>query len=556
MSSKHNQDNIQYFYSNEAIAKFNMIMAKEATAIMGRGTGKTYGLHGERLWANQFEMPRCLIGLVSESYRKMFEYLLPPIMKFLNAKGMEKDRHYFLRSAAPKKWDWPLPYNDVLDYSHFLHLPNGSGAIILSQDHNTTNNGASVDCYQIDEVRKLSKQKLAEDLPAMRGGAARFKSSPLYEGILYTTDMPDLDDESWVLDNANHADHQQNQIIEYLAIQKAFYFVKWQEAEKANSSKSGEYERTYWKFHNEWVKFRYQSAYYMEADSFENRYILGASWFKTNVENNPDPTTVGPQIFTLKPQLGGNNFFPFLKKSLHTYTSTNKSFLEGMEWNETTLKPNCNWDDDLVPSVPLELTCDHNAGINCLVTCQEDEDTHEFRIQKNIYVKDVNLKRLKDAVDEFSEYYKTYPNRDIYYYYDSTDIKTDDRQLGTTMEDVVKYLIDAGWNVTPINVGVPSNHQDRYRFWKNWLAGQYPHLPNFKINLDNAEESYESMKRSKVKKRTSGNNLFGIDKSNELDPKYPQEYATHLPEAISKIVMYKYAPKAEQKNSGLGSYSF
>jgi hypothetical protein len=550
MSLKPNEENIKYFYSNEAIARFNMIMAKEATAIMGRATGKTYGLHGERLWANQYEMPRCLIGLVSESYRKMFEYLLPPLMKFLGSKGMERDRHYFLRSAAPKKWDWPLPYNEVMDYGHFLHLPNGSGAIILSQDHNTTNNGASVDCYQIDEVRKLSKQKLAEDLPAMRGGAARFKTSPLYEGILYTTDMPDLDDEAWVLDNANHADHEQNELIFLHSEQMAYWFHKF------IKTGSSEHERKYQYHRKEWLFFRRESAFYMEASSFENRFILGAPWFKTNVENNPDPTTVGPQIFTLKPQLGGNNFFPFLRKSIHTYTATNKSFLEGMEWNESTFKANSNWDEDLIPSKPLELTGDHNAGINCLVICQEDdEDSFEFRVQKNFYVKDVDLKRLKDACDDLSDYYKNYPNKDIYYYYDSTDIQSDKRDLGNTMEDVVKYLTDAGWNVIPIYTGIPSNHQDRYRFWKNYLAQQYSHLPTFKINIDNAEESYESMKRAKVKKRTGGKNLFGIDKSLESDTKYPQQYATHLPEAIAKIVMYKYADKADKKNSGIGSYS-
>lgn len=538
---------IKKLYSNQPIARFNAIMAKEATAIMGRGTGKTYGLHGQRVWQNAEEMPRCLMGLVNESYRKIFEFLLPPILKFLKSKGLEQDKHFFVRSRAPKEWGWAMPFSELGGYGNFIHLPNGSGIVVMSQDHNTTNNGANLDCLLIDEVRKLDKKRLAEDFPAVRGNAHIFKDSPLYGGRLYTTDMPDIDEETWVLDHRNHGNDLQNQLILQKSIVRSLYYMRW-----AENPDSRHYQAAFQKADREWKEARFRSAYYMEADSFENRYILGVEWYKEQL-TGPDQLKVGPQIFTLRPQLGGTSFFPYLRKNRHTYSNgTNRAYLDGMDWNLQTMKPDSRWDDDIDVSQPLEICMDHNAGITSMIVHQEVGN--QARIVKTFYVLDSELKRSEDLIKEFSQYYKHFPTRTVKYYWDTLDQQQDKRSLGTIKDDVIGYLRANGWEVEPECTGDPTNHVDRYRFFNNYMAGGYDHLPTLAINLENAEPAYESMKRTRVKKRTSGKQKFGIDKSAETDPKADQKYTTHFPEAIAKLFMYKYARRANDSELFLGNF--
>lgn len=535
-------EEINQRYVNPAIARFNMIMANEATAIMGRATGKTYGLHGERAWAVATEMPRSLNGLVSESFRKMLMYLLPPIIKFFTSKGLVKNEHFFIRGTAPKAWDWPLPYNEVMDYSYFVHLPTGAGMIILSQDLHTTNNGASLDHLQIDEVNKLDKKRLDEDFPAMRGNLNYFHDSPLYAGALYTTDMPMLDEELWVLDHKTTQTFEKNEAIFQLAQCMAWAYMKWVQSD----FKSNYYQKQYSHYEREWRKARFDSRYYLEATSFENMFILGDKWYQKQIRNMT-PESAAARLFTLRPQVGASKFFPFLKKKIHTYTATNNSHLAGIEWDLPSLKPNSRWDDDITPEVPIELTFDHNAYINVLAVCQEDQN--RFRVKNAFWVEDIENKRVYDLCKEFSEYYSSHPNRDLYYYWDNTDNKRDDRQLGTTKDDIIRYLSDMGWTVYPFHTGNPSNHVDRKKFFDKYLSGEYEHLPTFGINLDNAEVVYEAMKRTNVAPRSSSQQAYGIDKSTEGKADYPQKYSTHFPEAIAKIVIHKYKNRAERGQS-------
>jgi len=92
-----------------------------------------------------------------------------------------------------------------------------------------------------------------------------------------------------------------------------------------------------------------------------------------------------------------------------------------------------------------------------------------------------------------------------------------------------------GWEVDERYLGKASSHHQRYHVWEKLLSEDDPRYPVVRYNLHNANDLWFATRRTKIKMRD--NKTIFKDKSDERNPSFPQEHATHLTEGADVVMM-------------------
>jgi len=468
------------FYNDPQLV-IKLCTASHKMFIGGRGVGKTTIIADQVIDCLK-HMPRGKISLNGLTYFHIRTKSLPPIIDHWERRGLYRGLHYFVGSRAPKKMNWMEPFQPPLDYTNCIHFFNGFVVEFNSFDRPEMARSGSYDYMIFDESTKLKKTAIDSDvLPANRGNNDRFGHIRFHHGTLFLGSQPLTPLGDWVF----------------------------------------EYEKLMTEFPGEFM--------FLEASARFNEFILGPRYFR-------DLKRVLPQVVydieveNHRRKANINGFYPSLRESVHCYYDAyNYSFYDSINHDigeHGSL--DCRGDADCLTDELLYISFDFGSTQNCMIVSQWHRSTGEFPIINNFYVENETLKVL---VDKFIEYYSHHRNKHLNIYGGSDGNRRNDAASRKTyFEDVMDQLSRAGWSVTLCAELHEISHMDKFIFWHKFLAGDNPNVPVFRINMNNASETFVSMDAAPVLPQE-----FKKDKSSERRQDQPRWKATDLSDAVDNL---------------------
>jgi len=456
--------------------------------IWGRGTGKTTIFADEIIKAMTY-MPRGKVLFGGLTYFHIKNKSMGPIIAHWERRGLYQNIHYFIGTRAPKRWNWDQAYQPPLDYSHCIHFFNGFTIEFGSFDRPEMIRSGSYDGMMLDEVTKLKKTAIDSDLrPAIRGNREHFGKIKIHSFELFMGSQPLTKDGDWVFD------------IEKMAI---------------------EYPEDYM---------------FMEASAKENIKILGEKWLRNEKRNLPK-IVYDIEIENQRRRGNISGFYPELSSQRHCYyDSYDYSFYDQQKINpKTTPLMECRGDKDDLKDEPLYLSFDFGSTQNCCIIGQHHKSVNRFPIIKNFYVENEILPIL---VKKFIDYYQYHRDKTVYLYGGSDGTRKNDASSRQTyFDDVTTLLQKAGWTVYNRAQLFEASHMDKFQFWSKFLSGNFPEVPAFAINMNNAMESFVSMDNAPILPSE-----FKKDKSSERKIDQPRWKATDLSDAVDNLYYWIYSP--------------
>lgn len=471
------------YYNNVQLAvKLSSVPHK--MLICGRGLGKTT-IHAEDFIEDIVDMPRGKFAFAGLTYFHIRTKSMPVIIDQFERRGLYRDIHYFIGHKAPKKWGWSEPYQPPLDYSNCIHFWNGCAIEFISFDRPEMARSGSYDTMKFDEAQRLKKLAIDSDvLPANRGNRDRFGHKRRHHGTLFTGTMPLTQDGDWVFE------------YEQLMLEDPRKYL------------------------------------YIEASARDNVKILGEEYFRQLKRTLPD-IIYRTEVENERVNFNISSFYPMLNDRHKYYNSYNYSYFEGLGYDmppggETDSRA----DADCDIARPLYISLDFGSRINCMVVCQEHG--MEFRILKNFYIEN-NIFQV--IVNQFVDYYKHHRTKEIYMYGGSDGMKRNNAGVNENYFDVVTDMLTrAGWRVRNQAQLIEANHMDKFLFYNVALKEEDTAIPALRINENNAQETWVSMKNApilpgEIKK----------DKRSERSDSLPQWRSTHLSDAVDNVYYWLYS---------------
>ena len=453
--------------------------------IGGRGVGKTTIIADQILDCMMF-MPRGKISLNGLTYFHIRTKSLPPIIDHLERRGLYRGLHYFVGVRAPKKLGWPEPFQPPLDYTNCIHWYNGFVVEFNSFDRPEMARSGSYDYMIFDEATKLMKSAIDSDvLPANRGNGNRFGHIRFHHGTLFLGSQPLTPAGDWVFD----------------------------------------YEKLETEFPKEYM--------FLEASARYNEFILGSRYFR-DLKRSLPAMVYDIEVENIRRKTNINGFYPALSAAKHCYyDSYNYAFYDGIGHDLKDGGLDSRGDADCISALELYASFDFGSTQNCMVVCQWHRVSNEFPIIKNFYVENETLTVL---VDKFIEYYQHHQRKAINIYGGSDGTRRNDASSRQTyFDDVTMQLTKAGWIVNVCAELHEISHMDKFIFWHKFLMNDSGNTPDFKINMNNAMETFVSMDSAPVLPSE-----FKKDKSSERREGQPRWKATDLSDAVDNLYYWMF----------------
>ncbi len=522
-----------------------LVRAQEEYHVAGRGGGKTDGIIAERIEHNAFAMPRSIGGMMAPSYYKLLTQFLPKVRKGLERLGYKEDRDYFVGKRAPRAWRWEIPISAPFKWDTTIHIRNGSGVQMFSQDRPGSSSGTDLDYLVGDEARYLKYEMMVEEtFPAIRGnanaqlhqvrrprGASVFKDLSCYGSMVFTTDRPRTPKTRWILDQKQRMDVRVIEVIR--SVQLEVYKLRTAIRAGVTPTTAAEYGRRVQRYEAQLNALRMGTVYYKEWSAIENIHVLGFAYLRKEKERLTDyEFRISIMNEPIDAVEGG--FYPDLDEDRHTYEAHALDYLENNRDNWERLENrDCRHDDRLRKNLPIDIAFDYGYNFNCLVAGQLFHDT--YSIDNCMYVK--APEKIKHLVAKFSAYYRYHGTRSLNFFYDHTAIGGDASREYTFAEEIMGLLTKEGWQVNPVYIGQAPFHHDKYIFWGTLLGGtpdllEERGLPKVEFNQDNCEPLLLSLKLAPARQYKD---RFEKDKTSERAGG-DQAEATHLSDACDTLV--------------------
>lgn len=481
-------------YLNNPQVAIQLSHSPHKVFIGGRGVGKTT-IIAEDIIRYFVAMPRGKISLNGLTYFHIRTKSLPPIIDHFERRGLYRGIHYFIGHKAPNTFRWPEPYAPPLDYTNCIHFFNGFVVEFNSFDRPEMARSGSYDGMIFDECTKLKKTAIDADvLPANRGNRDRFGHLRFHHGTLFLGTMPLTSDGDWVFD------------YEKLALE---------------------------------LPFRYC---YLEASAMQNIRILGEMYFR-DLQRVLPKIVYDLEVLNIRRKQNVNGFYPLLSADVHGYSdSYDYSFIDNTDTAQGSMF-DCRADKDCIPDEPLYVSFDFGTTQNCLVVAQWIRPAEVFRLIRNFFVENETLSVL---VQRFIDHYQPKPYKFVYLYGGSDGNRRNDAaSRDSYFDDVRAQLSKAGWQVQLRAELYEAHHMDKYQFWFKFLSGDYPGVPAFRINMNNAMETFFSMDNAPILPQE-----FKKDKSSERKKDQPRWKATDLSDAADNLFYWLLSPLAGEQLPG------
>lgn len=514
--------------------EYSLVRPQIGTCIWGRGTGKTEGPGAEFIARNAIDMPGSLGGIVSITYDKLLNMIIPALKIGWERMGFKENVHFWIRKATPDELQIPKAYRQPDTNHHIIKWYNGSAQLLISIDRIHIANGASLAYLYGDEVKFFPREKFKEVLLAMRGQAHLFGDLSCCESILLTTDQPRPEMPGhWIYDMEKDSDPETAGVI--LGIQQEIYELSQELDECRNKKKVAQLQSQIDRYLDDINELRKGLSYTIRASTLDNVQALGIRVIE-NLKKTLTPYEYALSVLNKKPDKSENAFYHLLNDEKHGYYAPNVDFIDQLDIDRSRgRRKDCRWDGDVDMNSPLEIGCDYNSQINWVVIGQEKENS--FDILNSLWVQ--KPKKIKDLVQMFDTYYaeKKKYNKLVFFNYDHTAI-------GESAKDDISFAIEwtselrkLGWEVVENYIGKTSTHRSRYVLWQNILFGGEGIKP-IRFNLSNNIDLMIGMRATRTTTDKEGS--FKKDKSSELKKTIAPEHATHGGEAADTLIWAKY----------------
>lgn len=505
-------------YLNKAQLQAIAVQAHTEAIVASRRFGKSI-LIGHRIQRNATVMPGSTGAFVASSYRQAHSRTLPSAIAALRDFGFIRDVHYVLGKKPPRYFAKPII--ETNDFKDVMTWWTGAQMVIISQDVKLSANSMTLDWLIGDEAKGLNFKKLKDEtLPANGGTKRYFADCPWHHSVSFFTDMPVSKEDSWIFRYSNLATEDVIQMILQLIAERNRLIVE----------KSTDYnKRQLSKINKLIADFRRNSVYYREWDIYENIEVVGLDYVKQMKRDLP-PLEFQTSILSRRITSIQGGFYPAFKESIHTYIANNNSLLEN-EWQQLD-DYGSMLDADVDRNAPIAIAFDYNANINWLVAGQINENS--LKVTKSFYVK--YDRKLREIVDDFCNYYKSHPTKQVVYYYDSTALGSNYAASKECFSDIVhEQFSKNGWLVEKKYLGNPMKHSEKYRIFDDAFKG-YKYLMPL-LNKENNSALILSISLADVDITNHG---FGKKKAGEKLPESsenPLEYRTDGSDAFDTLVI-------------------
>lgn len=281
-------------------------------------------------------------------------------------------------------------------------------------------------------------------------------------------------------------------------------------------------------------------AYY-EASTLDNIDLLGIEYIQRMKRDLP-PLIFALSILNMKKVKSNDGFYSLLDiENIHGYTpempesvldrsirrKTASTIVGGQAINTDYESPDfdvlqsikdCTLDGDVTDEDELFIALDYNANINWIVTGKigENERGGEcLYTLSSMFVK--NERKLEQLMQDWCKYYAPHrkKNNHVTYFYDATaKFRAYASEEQRDFKDIVIAALQRqGWDVTPIDMGTPMEHQAKFHDINEGLS-ETGRL-SVRFNEENNQDLIVALEHATIK---VGYNGFKKDKGGEKLP--------------------------------------
>ena len=507
--------------------------AKSQVDIQGRGTGKSFVI-GWEMKEIVRKMPRSITSITGRTYGQVLTRTLPSTMKFLEKVGYIKGRDYVVGIKPPK--NFKDSYEKINKYDNFISFMNGTGFLLLSQEREGSSRGPNLDREIVDEALTLIKTRYDEEVsPANRGNEEYFGKKTrnpvrIHHGFRYVSSMPFSQDQKWLLDFAGYYEEEKNiQLFDTWNRIVKLQLLQIQAQQKQDVKSFKELWLETKRLKAKIIPFVSKTGLlFTLANAFDNIENLGFSYLVREYEKQNLLTFLIEILNWIVDKIEDCYYHIDPQKHIY-YDATNDDFIASYardsDFDADLLSaPDCRFDLDCNPSLPLEVTPDWGSSINLFTVGQERNYNFVSKLVEPVDCfineffnkpQEVNIPMINELVQQFNRYYKQHPTKEVIYYRDrygdsrQPNVKNSNSFNAQAIEQFEKY----GWTVvSKSHRGQEPPQHDKYLLWMNILKGADPRFPKVIFNGKKCKFTLISMNNTKVIER---NGKFQKDKSSE-----------------------------------------
>lgn len=561
------------YYMNNVQLLANIIDPNMLYAEWARATGKTEGVIVPRLIRVANDMPGELSFLVHKTYVALMTNVWPNIQAsfsrpvIVNGKQramLEYGIDYVVgESKLPSHFRrprYPIAYA-----KHSVIFRNGAHLQLVSSDQPESVAGRNAVHAFVEEMKHNSGEKLKSRLfPSLRGGGAEIRKSAYYEGVTGVSDTArvDLGEDAWFEEYENKMDKQLIDEIANVsfALNQSSYKIYKLKAELRNTKNPVLIEQIRLEnqrlqsFIARWkprlADMRRNAIYYIRASSFCNKDILGAKFFKTQLDTL-DMDEFLTAICAIRHKEVTNKFFTSYDHERHQfkdsyiYNQILKLDLKDMFTLTARYLKHYNKRE------PLFVGYDP-GNFSSLIVGQKKEYGRRFDIIKEFwaYIPD-DQQSLANQM--YSFFGTDAVNKVIHLYPDRAGNKTREEieQITTDSLAMKAALESYGFSVILYNEGAPIiYHWQQFRLCQLLFGEKLSSLPIVRIDENECPNLCSAILISPLK-RTNGK--IELDKSSEVKESTRRRpgLTTQLPSAMIYLLYGLYADVIKSELSSI-----
>ncbi|EFL46851.1 hypothetical protein HMPREF9296_2524 [Prevotella disiens FB035-09AN] len=561
------------YYMNNVQLLANIIDPNMLYAEWARATGKTEGVIVPRLIRVANDMPGELSFLVHKTYVALMTNVWPNIQAsfsrpvIVNGKQramLEYGIDYVVgESKLPSHFRrprYPIAYA-----KHSVIFRNGAHLQLVSSDQPESVAGRNAVHAFVEEMKHNNGEKLKSRLfPSLRGGGADIRKSAYYEGVTGVSDTArvDLGEDAWFEEYENKMDKQLIDEIANVsfALNQSSYKIYKLKAELRNTKNPVLIEQIRLEnqrlqsFIARWkprlADMRRNAIYYIRASSFCNKDILGAKFFKTQLDTL-DMDEFLTAICAIRHKEVTNKFFT-------TYDHERHQFKDSYIYNQILkldLKDmftlTARYLKHYNKREPLFVGYDP-GNFSSLIVGQKKEYGRRFDIIKEFwaYIPD---DQQSLASQMYSFFGTDAINKVIHLYPDRAGNKTREEieQITTDSLAMKAALESYGFSVILYNEGAPTiYHWQQFRLCQLLFGEKLPSLPIVRIDENECPNLCSAILISPLK-RTNGK--IELDKRSEVKESTRRRpgLTTQLPSAMIYLLYGLYADVIKSELSSI-----